>query len=132
MVQRGERLVQEVAEQVVALVNELEVMVNEQGVAQVAQEVVQDVVLVVESLVVKAIELEMAGEVVEAQGVVQEVQEAQEELEELEAQEVQDHHSRHLSPDHAALALLAHRRLVVLHRQGLQGRLHRRGAGQTH
>ena len=79
----------------------------------------QDVVPVVESLVVKAIELEMAGEVVEAQGVVQEVQEAQEEL------EVQDHHSRHLSPDHAALALLAHCRLVVLHGQGLQGCPHR-------
>ena len=129
MAQRGEQLVQEVAEQVEALVSELEVMVSEQGVAQVAQEVVLDVVPVVESLVVKAIEQEMAGEVVEAQAVVQE---AQEELEELEAQEVQDHHSHHLSPDHAALALLAHRRLVVLHRQGLQERPHRRGAGQTH
>ena len=116
------QLVQEVAEHV-------EVLVSEQGVAQVAQEVVLDVVPVVESLVVKAIELEMAGEVVEAQAVVQVVQGAQVELEELE---VQDHHSRHLSPDHAALALLPHRRLVVLHRQGLQGCPHRRGAGQTH
>ena len=122
MAQRGERLVQEVAEQVEALV-------NEQGVARVVQEVVLDAVQEVESLVVKAIELEMAGEVVEAQAVVQE---AQEELEELEAQEVQDHHSHHLSPDHAALALLAHRRLVVLHRQGSQGCPHRRGAAQTH
>ena len=122
MERRGERLVQEVAEQVEALV-------SEQGVAQVAQEVVLDVVQVVESLVVKAIELEMAGEVVEAQAVVQE---AQEELEEQEAQEVQDHHSRHLSPDHAALALLAHRRLVVLHRQRPQGCPHCRGAGQRH
>ena len=119
------QLVEEVAEHV-------EVLVSEQGVAQVAQEVVLDVVPVVESLVVKAIELEMAGEVVEAQGVVQEVQEAQEELEELEAQEVQDHHSHRLSPDHAALALLAHRRLVVLHRQGPQGCPHRRGAAQRH
>ena len=125
MERQGERLVQEVAEQVEALVSEPEVMVSEQGVVQVVQEVVQ----VVESLVVKAIELEMAGEVVEAQAVVQV---AQEELEELEAQEVQDHHSHHLSPDHAALALLAHRRLVVLHRQGLQGCPHCRGAGQTH
>ena len=122
MAQRGVQLVQEVAEHV-------EVLVSEQGVAQVAQEVVLDVVPVVESLVVKAIELEMAGEVVEAQAVVQE---AQEELEAQEAQEVQDHHSHHLSPDHAALALLEHRRLVVLHCQGLQGCPHRRGAGQTH
>ena len=88
MAPQGERLVQEVAEQVEALVNEQGVMVSEQGVAQVVQEVVQDVVPVVESLVVKAIELEMAGEVVEAQAVVQVVQGAQVELEELEAQEV--------------------------------------------
>ena len=105
--------------------NEPGVMVSEQEVVQV----VQDAVQVVESLVVKAIELEMAGEVVEAQAVVQE---AQEELEAQEVQEVQDHHSRHLSPDHAALALLAYCRLVVLHCQGLQGCPHRRGAGQTH
>ena len=119
MAQRGERLVQEVAEQV-------EVLVSERGVVLVAQEVVLDVVPVVESLVVKAIELEMAGEVVEAQGVVQEAQEVQEDL------EVQDYHSHHLSPDHAALALLAHRRLVVLHRQRPQGCPHCRGAGQRH
>ena len=119
MERQGEQLVQEVAEQVEALV-------SEQGVVLV----VLDAVQVVESLVVKAIELEMAGEVVDAQAVVQVVQEAQEELEELEAQEVQDHHSHHLSPDHAALALLAHRPLVVLHRQGPQGCPHRRGAGQ--
>ena len=125
MAQQGEQQVQEVAEQVEALVSEQGVMVSEQGVA----EVVLDAVQVVESLVVKAIELEMAGEVVEAQAVVQE---AQEELEAQEVQEVQDHHSHHLSPDHAALALLAHRCLVVLHRQGLQERPHRRGAGQRH
>ena len=124
MARQGEQLVQEVAEQVEALV-------NEQGVVLVAQEDVQVVVQVVESLVVKAIELEMAGEVVEAQAVVQEAWEELEELEELEAQEVQDHHSRHLSPDHAALALLAHHRLLVLHHQA-QGCPHRRGAGQRH
>ena len=69
MERQGERLVQEVAEQVEALVNEQGVMV---------------------------IELEMAGEVVEAQVVVQEAEEAQEEQEELEAQEVQDHHHSRL------------------------------------
>ena len=100
----------------------------EQEVAEVKEAIgdVQVVEPVVEQ-VVQQLEAK-ANEVVKAD----EAQEAQEEQEELVVQEVQDHHSHHLSPDHAALALLAHRPLVVLHRQGPQGCPHRRGAGQRH
>ena len=77
-------------------------------------------------------EQEMADALVEAIDEVQEAQEAQEDLVELVELEVQDHHSRHLPPDPAALADQEHRHQVGEHPLSRLGRLHRRGAAQTH
>ena len=86
-------------------------------------------------LVEMGTEEEMADALVEAIDEVQEVQEVheeQEDLVELVELEVQDHHSRHLSPDPAALAGQERHHQAGEPPLSRLGRPHCRGAGQTH
>ena len=79
------------------------------------------------------VEMETEREMVDALvEVIDEELEAQEDLVELVELEVQDHHSRHLSPDPAALAGQEHRYQVGEHPLSRLGRPHHRGGGQTH